>query len=92
MWAVVVTVGIDPARADEAVALRQAAVLRAKAREGFVRGTWLGSSDRNRACSVLQFDTEEQAEAFAAGARLGPPPGAPVTLRSVELFEVMAFT
>ena len=93
MYAVVVTVESDATREDEVAQLARAAVGRTKAREGFVLGLWLRSRDsdggRRGGRSVLVFDTEEHADAFAAGAGQGPPAGAPVTLRSVEVFEVI---
>jgi hypothetical protein len=39
---------------------------------------------------VVVFDNEEHASAAAAAVEQGPPPGAPVTFRSVEMFEVLA--
>jgi hypothetical protein len=87
MYARVDTVDIDAARADEAAKfLHEVGIPGAKSQEGFVRGLWLRSSDKSNGRGVVLFDTEEHAR--AAGLE-GPPPGAPVTIQSVEVFEVI---
>ncbi len=90
MYAMVVTVDTDAARADEAIELlRDFTIPMAKSQEGFVRGVWLRSSDKSKGRGVVLFDTEGHASATAALALQGPPPGAPVTVQSVEVFEVV---
>lgn len=90
MHAMVVTVDIDPGRADEAVkSLHEITIPTAKSQEGFVRGVWIQSTDRSNGRGIVLFDTEEHARAAAALAEQGPPPGAPVTIQSIEMFEVM---
>ena len=90
MYATVVTVDTDAARADDAVKLLQEFTIpMAKSQEGFVRGVWLRSSDKSKGRGVVLFDTEEHASATAALAQQGPPPGAPVTIQSVEVLEVI---
>ncbi len=90
MYAMLVTVDIDAARADDAVKLLQEFTIpTAKSQEGFVRGAWLRSSDKSNGRGVVLFDTEEHASAAAGLAQQGPPPGAPVKMQSVEVFEVI---
>jgi hypothetical protein len=85
------TVEIDASRSDEALKLLQEFTIpTAKSQPGFVRGVWLRSDDGSIGRSVLLFDTKEHAESAADVARQGPPPGAPVTVRNVEVFEVVA--
>ncbi len=90
MYAIVVTVDIDAARADESKKLLdEFTIPRLKSQEGFVRGVWLRSNDQSTGRGVVLFDTEEHARATAAVTEQGPPPGAPVTVRSVDVFEVI---
>ena len=90
MYAIVVAVDIDAARADESKKLLdEFTIPRLKSQEGFVRGVWLRSNDQSTGRGVVIFDTEEHARASAALAEQGPPPGAPVTVRSVDVFEVI---
>ena len=52
---------------------------------GFVRGTW--TTDGRRGLSFLQFASQETAEGLAANASM--PPDSAVTLRSVDVYEVV---
>ena len=52
---------------------------------GFVRGTW--TNDDRRGLSFLLFESQESAEGIAANASM--PPDASVTLRSVDVYEVV---
>ena len=52
---------------------------------GFVRGTW--ANDDRRGLSFLLFESRESAEGIAANASM--PPDASVTLRSVDVYEVV---
>jgi quinol monooxygenase YgiN len=89
MYAVVVHIDLDPARAEEAVmALHQAVVPMAKQATGFVGGYWMRSDDDRAGVSVEVFDTKANADAFAAGAVT--PPGSPATISQVDVMEVMA--
>ena len=54
-----------------------------------MRGVWLRSNDQSTGRGVVLFDTEEHARATAAVTEQGPPSGAPVTVRSVDVFEVI---
>ena len=84
------TVDIDAARADEALELlREFTIPTAKSQPGFVRGVWLRDDDGSGGRGFVLFDTQEHARAAADLARQGPPPGSPVTLRSVEVLEVV---
>jgi hypothetical protein len=89
MYAVVVHIKMDPARGDEAVQmLHDVVVPSSKRARGFNGGYWARSVDGATGLSVEVFETEEAARAFADGAAV--PPGAPVTLVSVEVMELMA--
>lgn len=90
MHGTIVTVDIDAARRDEALnLLHEFTIPTAKSLTGFVRGVWLRSDDGTTGRGVALFDTQEHAQAAAEAARQGPPPGAPVTVQSVEVFEVV---
>jgi hypothetical protein len=89
MHAVVVHIKLDPAREEEAVKmLHEVVVPMSKAAPGFTGGYWARSLDGASGLSVEVFDTEEAARAFADGATT--PPGAPATIESVEVMEIMA--
>jgi len=91
MHAVVVTVGIESGKADEATAiLRNQVVPDVKATPGFVSGTWARSEDGANGHSVVLFENEETAKAALALAKQGPPPGAPVKILYAEVYEVLA--
>ena len=91
MHAMLVTVEIDPARADEArKVLDEFTVPTVKSQPGFVRGVWMRADDGTAGRGVVLFDSADQANAAAKLALQGPPPGAPVTIRSAEVFEVIA--
>ena len=55
----------------------------AKTLPGFIRGTW--TADGPRGLSFLLFDSEEAARSVA---NAPAPPDGPVTLRSVDVYEV----
>jgi hypothetical protein len=91
MHAVLTVVEIDTGRSAEAdKLLHEFAVPTAKSQEGFVRGIWLRSGDGAVGRGVVLFDTEEHATAAATAARQGPPPGAPVSMQNIEVFELAA--
>ncbi len=56
-----------------------------KSAPGFVRGTW--ATDDTRGVSFILFDSEQAARAVADNAFM--PPTASVTLRSVDVYEVL---
>lgn len=91
MYATFAVVDIDASRADEAEKLLEEFTLpSARSLEGFVRGTWIRTKDGSEGRGLVVFDTEEHAQAATETIRQGPPPEAPVTLRSVEVLEVLA--
>ena len=91
MHAMLGTVDIDASRGAEAVAMLHDQLLpMIKQMPGFVGGTWTRSTDGTQGRSLLVFESEEAAKAAAESARVGPPPGAPVTFVSAEVFEVVA--
>jgi hypothetical protein len=86
----VITVGIETDKADEATALLHSQVVPdVKATPGFVSGTWARAEDGSRGHSVILFENEQKAKA-ALEALQGPPPGAPVTILYSEVMEVLA--
>lgn len=52
---------------------------------GFVRGTW--TTDGTTGLSFILFESEDAARGIADNASI--PPDAPVTLRSVDVYEVV---
>jgi hypothetical protein len=92
MHAVNVQVKIDSSQEDLArKMLHEVTVPRAKALAGVRSGTWIRALEGDRGMSVLLFDSEDAARAAADEIRsVGPPPGAPVNMESVDVFEVLA--
>jgi len=89
MHAVVVHIKIDPARGEEATkTLHDFVVPMSKRTQGFTGGYWARSLDGASGLSVEVFDSEETARAFADN--VSTPPGAPATIESVEVMEIMA--
>ena len=92
MFGVVFDVRVITGREDEARAMVEAVIVpRAKTHPGFLSGQWLRSLEDDGLRVVHLFDTEEHARETATKIESeGPPPGAPVTLRGVETFELIA--
>ena len=91
MHALVITVGIDPAKGDEATEmLHNQVVPDVKATPGFVSGTWARSEDRTNGHSVVLFENEAAAKAALEQSKQGPPPGAPVKILYAQVYEVLA--
>jgi quinol monooxygenase YgiN len=91
MHALVITVGIEPGKADEATAiLHNQVVPDVKATRGFVSGTWARSEDGTNGHSLVLFENEETAKAALAQAKQGPAPGTPVKILYAEVYEVLA--
>jgi hypothetical protein len=92
MHAIIVEVTVDQSREDEARGmLRDMVVPRAKSHAGIVSGYWLRALEGDVLRSVQLYDTEANALDVADRIRSeGPPPGAPVSLVSVDTYEVIA--
>jgi hypothetical protein len=92
MHAVIIEVQVDPAREDEARRMvREMIVPRAMTHAGFSAGYWLRAVTGDALRAVQLFDSEVNARATADQiASEGAPPGAPVTLVSVDTYEVLA--
>jgi hypothetical protein len=91
VYAMVVMVDIDTERLKESEELLQSFTIpMAKSQAGFQRGLWMRSTSDSEGRGVVLFDSQEHAEAAAKAARQGPPPGAPVSIRSVDVFQILA--
>ena len=92
MYGVMVQVKVDAAREEEArTMLREVVVPTAKQLAGFASGTWLRALQGGAGRSVLLFESEDAARAAVEEIRAqGPPAGAPVTMESVDAYEVVA--
>jgi hypothetical protein len=91
MHAVVVTIGIEPGRVDEATAiLHNFVVPQAQSSPGFASGTWARMPDGTTGHSVVIYDTAANAHAALAAARESVPAGAPVNVLYAEVYEVVA--
>ena len=91
MYALLVTLGIDAARSDDAMdLLHRFVVPTVKQGPGFISGTWMRSADGTVGHNVILYDSEQDAHDAAARAAQGPPAGAPTTFVSAEVFEVVA--
>ena len=85
MHAVVFQVDMKPGWEGSAEAELDQLVTLVKSVPGFVRGTW--ANDDRRGLSFLLFESEESARGLAVNASM--PPDASVTLRSVDVYEVV---
>jgi hypothetical protein len=92
MYGIIVQVVVDANREDEArKILHDMVVPQARTRPGFTAGYWLRSLDDNVLRAVQIYDSDDTARAAAEHIRsAGAPPGAPVTLQSVDIYEVLA--
>jgi hypothetical protein len=89
MHAMLVSVQIEGGRADDAEKiLHEVTVPRVKSLDGFVKGYWCRAADGTRGRGVVLFESEGAAK--AAADQVEPPPGSPVTIEGVEVFEVIA--
>ena len=89
MHAMLVSVRIEEGRGDDAEEiLHEVTVPTVKSMEGFVKGYWCRAADGTRGRSLVLFDSEGTAK--AAADQVAPPPGAPVTIEGIEVFEVIA--
>jgi hypothetical protein len=92
MYAIVIDVEVDLTRDDEARSMvREMIVPRAKTHPGFAGGYWLRALQGDVLRTVQLYDSEDNARTTANEiASEGAPPGAPVTLVSVDTYEVIA--
>ena len=87
MHAVVVSVKIND-REAATVNLRENIVPRVSQTPGFVAGYWIGLGPEKGGRSIIVFESEEAARAFAD--ELPSLPGDEVTFESVDVGEVVA--
>lgn len=92
MYGITIDVSVDATREEEARNMLNSMVVpRAKTHKGIVAGYWLREMDGEILRSIQLYDTETNARETAERIRSqGPPPGAPVTLLSVTIYEVIA--
>ena len=92
MYGVVIDVKVDPNREQEARdMLNNIVVPRAKTHQGIINGYWLRDVHGDILRTIQLYDTEANANITAERIRSqGPPPGGPVTLVSVNTYEVIA--
>jgi hypothetical protein len=90
--AVTVRVKVDPNQEEQAIKIvREVVVPSAKELPGFASGNWLLALQRDLGMSVLLFESKEAAQGAREQIRSqGPPPGAPVTMEAVDVYEVVA--
>ena len=92
MHGVIIDVKVDPNREEEARSmLNNMVVARAKTHQGILAGYWLRDTNGDILRAVQLYDNEANANGTAERIRSqGPPPGAPVSLVSVNTYEVIA--
>ena len=92
MYGITIDVSVDATREEEARnMLNSMVVQRAKTHKGIVAGYWLRDMNGEILRSIQLYDTEANARETAERIKSqGPPPGAPVTLLSVTIYEVIA--
>ena len=92
MYGLIIDVKLDPNREKEARdMLSNMVVPRARTHKGIVAGYWLRDVKEDILRTVELYDNE--ANANETGDRIrsqGPPPDAPVTLVSINTYEVIA--
>ena len=92
MWAVVVTVDV-PEGMDAATARRgieQDLVPAAPSMPGFVRAVWLSHEAGHTGLGIHQVEDEQHARQIADQIQVGGDAGAGATVRSVDVYEVLA--
>ena len=92
MYGTIIDVKVDLNREEEAINMvNNMVVPRARTHQGIVAGYWLRDMNGDILRSIQLYDTEANACETAERIRSqGPPPGAPVTLVSVNTYEVIA--
>jgi hypothetical protein len=87
MYAMLLKVHLDPARAEETERyLHEAVVPRTKEASGFVRSIWIGDSTTGYALTL--FDSEEHAQQRAG--MVSSAPDDPIQIQEVKVYEVRA--
>ncbi|HZM55445.1 MAG TPA: hypothetical protein VFC03_10515 [Acidimicrobiales bacterium] len=89
MYAVVVTATIARGRRDEAAGMTESfAIPMLKSQAGHVASYFTVGADGTSGLSISVFESKEQAEASAA--TVSPPADAPLSVKTVEVREVIA--
>ena len=89
MSAVVDTVNLDPARAEETITVAKNILANASEAPWFVSEVFTRSSDGTAGRSMMVFETEEAAQAVVQRAPSMIPAGGPTEVVSLEVFEVV---
>jgi hypothetical protein len=91
MYGIIIEVRVDPNREEEArKMLHNIVIPRAKTHPGIAAGYFLRELDGDILRCIELYDTEINAQTTAKRIQSeGPPPGAPVTLSSVNVYEVI---
>ena len=92
MYGLVIDVKVDLNREQEARdMLNNMVVPRARTHQGILNGYWFRDVNGDILKTIQIYDTEANANITAERIRSqGPPPGAPVTLVSINTYEVIA--
>ncbi len=91
MYAVIGRASFIPERFDEVRELVSTSTIpMVKQQPGFISATWMRSMDGMSGTVVVLVESEEAANTFASLIAEGPPPGAPATFLSADVFEVIA--
>jgi hypothetical protein len=92
MYGIIVEVRVDPNREDEVrKMLENMIVPRARTHRGITAGYWLRSLEGDVLRAVQLYHTKGNAQETATQIQSeGPPPGAPVSLVSINTYEVIA--
>jgi hypothetical protein len=92
MYGIVIDVSVDAQREEEARSmLNNIVVPRARTHRGIVAGYWLRDPNGDILRTIQIYDSEANANETADRIRSqGPPPGAPITLLTVNTYEVIA--
>ena len=92
MYGIIIEVRVDPSREEEVrKMLENMIVPRARTHKGITAGYWLRSLDGDILRAVQLYDNKTNAQETADQIQSeGPPPGAPVSLVSINTYEVIA--
>jgi len=92
MYGIIIEVRVEPYREEELRKMPENMIVpRARTHQGIAAGYWLRSLDGDVLRAVQLYDTKTNAQETADQIRSeGPPSGAPVSLVSVNTYEVIA--